>query len=189
MPRPQVLHELLELQLHHLSLVVRLTGIELFSVSFFLSLVMRLTSPIFLVIVEVDQETWLLDADIRQPGLCVIIQPRADSGEHWHDGAYDNAEGVLIRVLQVGSNYTTTAQVRVKDPPRSDLPQEITIPVYFLLPALPITNSEAIVLHGDLKGRQVNVVAYEDDELAIAVAGGKIESAKKETLCKWTSIE
>lgn len=142
---------------------------------------------------EADQDTWLLDAAVRRPGLCVKFKPRSVSGEfEWHDGDYDGAEGVLIGVMQVGTDYLTTAQVHITQLPRPDLPAEVSsVPIFNLAPIPPGSKDQlAVALDGELRGQKVKIMESDGDQLIITSAeevGGKITSARSGQLCKWVA--
>lgn len=141
---------------------------------------------------EADQETWLLDASVKRPGLCVKLRPRPDGDFEWHNGDYDGAEGVLVGVMQVGSDYTSTAQVYITSSPRADLPVEVSaVPIYHLAPIPPGGKGQlAIALDGELKGQKVVIMDSDGDQLVITPSdevGGKIASARSGQLCKWVA--
>ena len=139
-----------------------------------------------MVYAEVDPETWLLDASVRRPGLCVKFR-----GSEWHNGDYEGAEGVLVGVMQVGSDYTTTAQVHVTHSPRPDLPAEASsVPIFNLVPIPAGSTGElAIALDGELKGQKVKIMESDGDQLVITPADevGGYTSARSEQLCKWVA--
>ena len=142
--------------------------------------------------IEADQETWLLDVSIRRPGLCVKLKPRIGGGFDWHNGDYDGAEGVLVGMMQLGSEYTSTAQVYITSSPNPELPSEASaVPIFHLAPIPPGAKGHlAIALDGELKGQKVLIMESDGDQLVITPAdevGGKIASARSGQLCKWVA--
>lgn len=134
----------------------------------------------------------MLDAAVRRPGLCVRLKPRVGGGFEWHNGDYDGAEGVLLAVMQVSSDYTTTAQIYVTHSPRPELPLEASsVPIFHLAPIPPASKGQlAIALDGELKGQKVTIMESDGDQLVISPAdevGGKIISARSGQLCKWVA--
>ncbi|RPD54630.1 hypothetical protein L226DRAFT_571774 [Lentinus tigrinus ALCF2SS1-7] len=103
-------------------------------------------------------EDWLLDPAVAShSGMLVIVQgslpTRTSNG--WHNGAYEDAQAVVLSVFNTGRGnmaFASTARVRFLKPLNPTV-DTFVVPVEFLVPVKPDSvDQEALIIGGEYTG-------------------------------------